>query len=257
MEVRGQRTLEILASQTNVDMDFPVVTAKARNLGYRFMVAEAWWILTGQNAVETIKPYSKQIERFSDDGVHFAGAYGPPVIDQLTYIVDSLQRDKQTRQAVLSIWRPNPRDSKDIPCTVSVQWLIRDNYLHCIDNMRSSDAWLGWPYDIFNFTMLTAHILQLLKKRGSGYENLELGTLTLNAGSQHLYERDLENVEKVLKNEEEYPCPGFIPDEIFGNYGSIPFYLELVKDSNRYPVPLSGFLQPLFKERYGDKCGTP
>ena len=256
MEVRGQQTLEILASQTNVDMDFPIVTCKARNLGYRFMVAEAWWILTGQNAVETIKPYSQQIERFSDDGIHYSGAYGPPVVDQLTYIVDSLQKDSHSRQAVLTIWRPNPRDSKDIPCTVNVQWLIRDGYLHCIDTMRSSDAWLGWPYDIFNFTMLSAHILQLLRKRSSYFDSVDLGTLTLNAGSQHLYEKEIEKAREVLENSEaEYARKTFIPEEVYNNYGSIPNYLGLMKDFDKHLIPIPGFLEPLFEERYGNKCG--
>jgi thymidylate synthase len=174
-EVRGLQTMEILSHQTEVDMSYPIVTLKARKLGYKFMCAEAWWILTGQNTVETIKPYSKEIERFSDDGVYYNGAYGPRIVDQLTYAVDCLAKDPSSRQAIIEIWRPNPRDSKDVPCTIAVQFLIRDNHLYCIDTMRSSDLWLGWPYDIFNFTMLSARILELLAKRSVEFKKTRLG----------------------------------------------------------------------------------
>lgn len=113
---RGKGTLEILAKTTVVDMKMPVVTIPQRNLGYKFMAAEAHWILSGDNRVETIAPYSKQISRFSDDGVRFFGAYGPKVVDQLSYVVDCLVRDEASRQAVMTIWRERPGSTKDVPC---------------------------------------------------------------------------------------------------------------------------------------------
>lgn len=181
---RGIKCKEILAYTSKVDMTMPIVTTRPK-LGYRFLAAEAWWILSGRNDVDSISAYSKHIGSFSNDGVHFDGAYGPRIADQLRYVVDALEKDTDTRQAVLEIWRPNPRDSKDVPCTVTVQWMIRDGHLHCFDTMRSSDAWLGWPYDVFNFSMLSAYILLLIKKRA--WKNLKLGTLHLTAASQHLY----------------------------------------------------------------------
>jgi hypothetical protein len=53
--------------------------------------------------------------------------------------------------------------------------------------MRSSDIWLGWPYDVFNFSMLSAAILLTLKSVDDNFLCGNLGYLTLNAGSQHLY----------------------------------------------------------------------
>jgi thymidylate synthase len=104
--------------------------------------------------------------------------------DQLHFVIDALNADKDTRQAVMTIWRPNPRPSKDIPCTVSVQFLIRDGLLHVVDTMRSSDLWLGWPYDIFNFSMLARYVICHLKQKP------ELGVIVLQAGSAHLYEQN-------------------------------------------------------------------
>ena len=184
---RGLRILELLAHTSRIGMSRPVVTVERRRMGFRFLAAEAWFILTGRNDVASIAPYSRHIASFSNDGHRFDGAYGPKVVDQLRCVVDSLARDADTRQAVLSIWRENPRDSKDVPCTLTVQWLVRGGLLHCLDGMRSSDAWLGWPYDVFNFSMLSAYVLLLLRERDEKFREIRLGTLSLTAGSQHLY----------------------------------------------------------------------
>ena len=196
---RGMLVREKLAYTSIVDMKYPIVTVCERKLGYKFMPAEARWIITGDNRVATIAPYSKVIEQFSDDGMRFNGAYGPRVVDQLNYVCDMLLKDNDTRQAVMTIWRPNPRPSKDIPCTVAIQWTIRDGVINCHDTMRSSDAWLGWPYDVFNFTMLTGYIMLMLRNRG--LTDLTLGNLYLTAGSQHLYQRNWEKAGDVLYSE--------------------------------------------------------
>ncbi len=190
---RGLVCRELLGRQSVVDMALPVVSMRP-NLGYKFLTAEAWWILTGRNDVSSIAPYSRHIGTFSNDGFMFDGAYGPKIVDQMRFAVDSITNDDWSRQSVIDIWRPNPRESKDTPCTLSVQFLLRPDLtgaekvlrLHCVDTMRSSDAWLGWPYDVFNFSCLSAYVaLRLRYKTG---RKIELGNLYLNAGSQHLYE---------------------------------------------------------------------
>jgi len=184
---REKKTLELLNVVTQFPMRKPIVTIKARDLGYRFMFAEAMWILLGDDRVSTIKPYSKQIAQFSDDGVTFFGAYGPKVREQMAYVIGALMRDQNTRQAVISIWRESPPPSRDIPCTLSVQWLIREDLLHCFVTMRSSDIWLGWPYDNFNFTMMSAYLLLAI---GAFYPKLKLGNIVFTLGSGHLYDKD-------------------------------------------------------------------
>lgn len=186
---------ELLCCRSRIDMNYPVVGSEARRLGYKFMAAEAAWILSGQNKVDSIQPYSTHISKFSDDGYFFFGSYGPKVIDQLPYIIKILDKDQDTRQAVINIWRESPPETKDVPCTLSLQWFIRDGRLHCIATMRSSDLWLGWPYDVFNFSMISRYVQLILSLKKI---DIDLGELTLVAGSQHLYEENLEKVDLVL-----------------------------------------------------------
>lgn len=196
---RGMKIREILNNSVQVDMTRPVVLNRHRRLSYEFMAAEAWWILAGRQDVESISRHCKAIKNFSDDGETFFGAYGPKITKQLDYVIQTLKRDRDTRQAVLTIWRENPPHTKDVPCTVSVQWLIRDGMLHCIDTMRSNDVWLGFPYDVFNFSMLSWHILETM--RDEGINDLQLGTLYLNAGSHHIYEKNYETLAQWNNND--------------------------------------------------------
>lgn len=195
---RGKKTKELLGFKSTIDMNQPVITIKERELGYKFMAAEAAWIMSGDNRVSTIAPYSKAISNFSDDGIFFFGAYGPMIRDQLAHVVKSLEDDLNTRQAVITIWRPNPRASKDIPCTISCQFIIRKGYLNCFMNMRSSDAWLGVPYDWFNFSMLSAGVCLLLRQKGI---DVKLGALHFYAASQHLYEDNWHKIDACLSGE--------------------------------------------------------
>ena len=190
---RGQKTKELLGVKSLIDMTQPIITIQERKLGYRFMAAEAAWIMSGDNRVSTISPYSKAISNFSDDGLFFFGAYGPRIRDQLGHVVKSLSDDRDSRQAVITIWRPNPRQSKDIPCTISCQFMIRGDLLHCFMNMRSSDAWLGVPYDWFNFSMLSYGVCLLLRDKDI---NVHPGLLHFYAASQHLYEPNFDGAER-------------------------------------------------------------
>lgn len=196
VSARGMETLELLGFQTQINMEHCVVALPNRLLGYKFMAAEAAWILSGDNRVATIEPYTKKIVDFSDDGVRYFGSYGPKVIDQLSYVVETLSKDLGSRQALINIWREQPRPTKDVPCTVSLQFLVRNGQLNCVDTMRSSDIWLGWPYDIFNMSMISLGIILMLKKIHG--IDLKLGTLILNAGSQHLYKYNATDAEKLL-----------------------------------------------------------
>lgn len=158
----------------------------ARKVNVPFMFAEAAWIISGSNRLADIKPYMKVYENFSDDKVFLRGAYGPKVVDQLGYIVDSIEKDNDTRQAVINIWRERPGVSKDIPCTISMQFLLREGVLNMVTTMRSQDIVLGFTYDVFTFSMVAKAVQLLLKERGI---DVSLGTLFLNAGSMHIYER--------------------------------------------------------------------
>lgn len=178
---RGKPTRELLGVQLRLhDLRNNVLVCQRRDLNYRFMVAEWLWIALGRNDVESISRYNKQIVRFSDDGATFAGAYGPRLMGQWQWLVKKLEQDSCTRQGVVSVWTPSPSSSKDVPCTLNLQFLCRDDRLNCVVTMRSSDVWLGLPYDVFNFSMLVSGV--------AGELGLETGWLTLNLGSSHLYD---------------------------------------------------------------------
>lgn len=187
---RGLPTIELLHNTMVVDMTYPVLLEPARKLNYRFMAAEAYWILSGDDKLANIAPYNSRITQFSDDGVVFAGAYGPRYVDQRQYVIDTLFRDPGSRQATITIWQPNPAPSKDIPCTVALNFMIRGGRLHLHVFMRSSDAWLGVPYDVFNFTMMACDIAASLNVAND--RPIMPGVLFLTMASSHLYASNLD-----------------------------------------------------------------
>ena len=190
-EPRSRATRELVGWQTRWDMRRPLVLCPLRAIGRRFAAAEPAWILRGDSRLASIALYARHLARFSDDGVRLSGAYGPKFVDQLPYVVGALVADPQTRQAAVSLWRERPGPSADVPCTLSLQWLLRDGVLHCAATMRSSDAWLGVVYDVASFSCMSAAVALALRSRRSDAVG-ELGELILTAGSQHLYALDFD-----------------------------------------------------------------
>ncbi len=113
---RGQKTLELPQQTTVVDLNWPIVASPLRRLSYVYLAAEALWVLSGDDRVETIAPYNERLREFSDDGLRFFGAYGPRIMGQLPYVVRKLAADPDTRQAVLTTWRSSPPTTRDVPC---------------------------------------------------------------------------------------------------------------------------------------------
>lgn len=192
---RGKQTMEIPQHTVAVRMRTPVLTCQARALSYKFMAAEAYWILSGDSTVNGIAPWNKHIAQFSDDGDEFFGAYGPRIAQQLGYVVRKLISDRDTRQACLTIWRENPPATKDVPCTVALTASIRGGELNVHVFMRSSDVWLGLPYDVFNFSMLGHFICSRLNAAGM---EVSPGTLYLTAASSHLYEPQWKTAQAIV-----------------------------------------------------------
>lgn len=186
---RDQLIQEVIAGQYKVSMP-AYLNLKDRKINFSFMFAEAWWIISGSNRLNDIRPYMNVYGNFSDDGIFLRGAYGPKIIDQMGYIVDVLEKDLDSRQAVLNIWRERPGISKDIPCTTNMQFLIRNNKLDMVTTMRSHDLILGFTYDVFTFSMVAKSIQLLLHIRGI---EVDLGDLYVTAGSMHIYERHFED----------------------------------------------------------------
>lgn len=183
---RGMLVRERIGVQLKFEASRSLLVHPARDLNYRFAVAEAVWIASGLNTVEPLARYNSVMRKFSDDGVVLAGAYGPRLATQWDWVVKQIVKDPDTRQAVANIWTPTPAPSKDIPCTLSAQFLLRENRLDAVWTMRSNDLWLGTPYDAFSFSFVTACLAGAVSQ--ALQQTVTAGTITLNAGSSHIYQ---------------------------------------------------------------------
>jgi thymidylate synthase len=167
-----------------------IINSPDRKLPMRYAVGEFLWYLSGSNKVKDISQFSKVWEGLSDNGKTVNSAYGHRIsykygFNQINFVLRELGENPNSRRAVVHI--KDPRDytaypSKDVPCTVCLQYLIRDGKLHATTYMRSNDIWMGFPYDVFSFTCFQ---ILLAMKLG-----VEVGTYTHIAGSLHLYKRD-------------------------------------------------------------------
>lgn len=169
-----------------------ICNSEIRKLSMRYAMGEFLWYLSGNNNLSEIQKYTSNWDRMSDDGVTVNSNYGHCIkykygFDQFEYVYNMLKDKPESRQAVIHIKAPDNSESKDVNCTVCLQFFVRDNKLYMTTYMRSNDIWLGFPYDVFQFCNLQ---VLLSMKLGIG-----LGTYTHIAGSLHLYERDVkENV---------------------------------------------------------------
>lgn len=190
---RGQRTLD--AGVTTIRVANPhsaLPVGQGRNLNPAIGAAEALQLIGGFSSPSLMRSISANFESFIDANGRFHGAYGTRVKEQVPCAIVKLRRDESTRQAVVTLWDPfldNIPGHLDYPCTVGFNIALTDDDALTMNViMRSSDAWLGIPYDIFQFTQLqltVAHALQL-----------HAGEFTLTTWSLHLYERDIDAVER-------------------------------------------------------------
>lgn len=173
-----------------------ILNNKLRKVSIPFAIGEWLWHMEGRDDLEMIQYYAPSYDKYSDNGKTLNGAYGPRIKKSLLKIVEILRNDPDSRRAVVPIYRKEDAglNSKDIPCTIGFQFLIRNNKLDMIVNMRSNDIFLGFPYDTFNFTMWQEYVACKL--------NIEIGTYTHIANSLHFYEKDREKIVKASLAEE-------------------------------------------------------
>jgi thymidylate synthase len=189
---RGQKTREIRGMSLVLENPHcNLIVSPERKLNYAFGAAEFLWILSGLNQLDVIQAFNSNLGGFSDDGLRLRGAYGPKVVEQLGYVEDTLSRDPDSRQALISIWRERPGPTKDVPCTVALQYFVRDNKLEALTYMRSNDLWLGFPYDVYVFTQLQRYLAYRL--------NVNVGRYRHVVGSMHLYEQHFERAADVTR----------------------------------------------------------
>jgi hypothetical protein len=199
---KGRVSFEIINHSLAFQMKWPVVTCKP-NTSWLYMAAEPMWVLEGSANLHHFPEIYRIQLPYSDNGVTVYGAYGPRYKLQKQNVIDRLNNDINTRQAVMSLWRKNPAIMKDISCTVSLQWLVRDGAINTIVNMRSSDVGLGLPYDMLTFVCMTADIASNLA------EPVELGVCHINAGSRHIYEDQWDNLNISEMKLRQYTYPAW------------------------------------------------
>lgn len=161
-------------------------------------LGELFWYLSKNNDLDFIKYYIHKYIDNSDDGITIHGGYGKRIFnmrgkyDQLDCIIKLLKEHPTTRRAVIQILDAEDmtKKYKDIPCTNSIQFAIRNNKLLMHTSMRSNDAFIGMPHDVFTFTMLQEIVAKTL--------DLEVGVYSHSVASLHLYNDNKKKAEDYL-----------------------------------------------------------
>jgi thymidylate synthase len=179
----------------------------SRNLDPRYAGAELLWYLTGESRVAMMQSYAPSYARFAENDGIAHGGYGTRIRGttemrasglegQLQGIVEVLKNHPESRQAVMAMWRDTDLphavtlDKKDVPCTLTLQFLLRDRRLHLVVNMRSNDVWMGMPYDVWCFTAMQRLVAAAVDARPGQYVHC--------VGSMHVYDRNVEKAWEAL-----------------------------------------------------------
>jgi thymidylate synthase len=185
---RGLKTKELLAA--TIVLQNPLnrlILFPSRKTDIFYAIGEFLWYLSGSHSLEQIRYYAPSIEKFSDDGKTLNSAYGYNIFfkwfNQWQECIKILSTDADSRQAIIFIREPNDLilKTKDQICTNTMHFLIRDNKLNLIVNLRSNDFYVGYIFDSFCFTMFQELMAIEL--------GIDVGSYFHFASSLHLYEK--------------------------------------------------------------------
>jgi len=161
-------------------------------------VGELMWYLAASRDLRFIKYYLSHYAQESDDGLTIHGAYGPRLFrmrghNQIENVLSLLKRKPHSRRAVIQLFDAADLavEHQDVPCTCTLQFMIRDSRLHVFTSMRSNDAYIGLPHDVFAFTMLQEIVGRSL--------SVDVGTYHHAVGSLHLYDKHRKQARAYLK----------------------------------------------------------
>ena len=189
---RGMKTFEVLNATMEITKPWHIpLMLDNRTLNQNIGAMEALQLVGQISVPELMVNTSKVFSNFLDDGT-FHGAYGPRIHGNLRKVVDQLQKDESSRQAVLTIFNSDKDlnvDVKDVPCTLTLQYFVRDGKLLARTSMRSNDLYLGMPYDFVQFIALQGAIAQAL--------DIPMGTYSHTVGSLHIYEQHIREAEFI------------------------------------------------------------
>ena len=159
-------------------------------------LGELLWYLAKTKDLSFISYYLPAYKAYAD-GQEIFGGYGPRLfnwdgLNQFANVAEMLKRKPDSRQAVIQLFDPLDitEPHKDIPCTCTLQFMVRGEQLHMLTYMRSNDALVGMPHDIFCFTMFQEIMARTLC--------FELGRYKHMVGSLHLYHESIGNARQFL-----------------------------------------------------------
>lgn len=192
----GKAIVELIGLRLVLDQPrhrFLYTPERALNIG--FAVGNFLYQLSGRDDVKMIAYYNPLAPRFSDDGEYLHGAYGPRIVQQLERVIAMLRMAPGTRRAVITIFdgRWDHVESKDVPCPVFCQFLIRRGRLSMLTYFRSQNMLMVFPYDIFLFTLIHEWV--------AAHLNLPLGQYIQFCGSLHLYDDEVNLAERVIQSQ--------------------------------------------------------
>ena len=192
---RGKGTCELLnATITLSDPQKSLPVGIGRGVNTKIAAVESLQLLGGVLHPEKMLQASGAFSEFMDGGT-FHGGYGQRTRAQLPLAVQRLRDDPHSRRALITMWDPLHdlfvEGARDYPCTIALQFLVRDGRLLLHTHMRSNDAWRGLTYDVFVFTQLQLAVAAAL--------NLPVGKYTHHTTSLHVYESDVDDVTALLR----------------------------------------------------------
>jgi len=187
----GTGTLSVFGRQIRVDlsMGFPLLTTKKVFL--KGVIYELLWFLRGESNIKYLVDHNVHIwDEWADNQGNLGPVYGVQwrkwktgdgkLIDQISNLINQIKKNPFSRRLVVSAWNPSDVDKMALPpCHTMFQFYIADNKLSCQLYQRSADLFLGVPFNIASYSLLTMMIAQVCK--------LDLGDFVHTFGDVHIY----------------------------------------------------------------------
>jgi len=201
----GTGTISVFGYQMRFDLSkgFPVVTTKKVHL--RSIIIELLWFLQGNTNIKYLKENNVSIwDEWADENGNLGPVYGHQwrswpdgqggTIDQITKLVHSLKHNPDSRRHIVSAWNVADVDNMALPpCHTLFQFYVADGKLSCQLYQRSADTFLGVPFNIASYALLTMMLAQVC--------DLEVGDFVHTFGDAHIYSNHLEQVELQLSRD--------------------------------------------------------
>ncbi len=218
----GTGTLSVFGYQMRFDLQegFPLVTTKKLHL--RSIIHELLWFLSGDTNIRYLHEHKVTIwDEWADENGDLGPVYGKQwrrwegkdgiVVDQIAALVDQIRRNPDSRRLLVNAWNPAEVEGMALPpCHYGFQCYVAEGRLSLMWNQRSVDSFLGLPFNIASYALLTHMLAQQC--------DLEVGELIFSGGDCHIYSNHMEQVEEQLRREP-YPLPRLVihrrPSSIF------------------------------------------